>query len=145
MNPTDEVPPAQTVCSPAERVYIANLQPEDHANATGAYVDAQIALVWPYSSSTRQFAFLLSETDVRPLKLSRQVKVTLYNGAARAVQTAKVGIGDRIKLPLQGCRWQDSEDTAATPGKRIKWDHAYRKAISLEVRCMSSCIWRLTL
>jgi hypothetical protein len=124
---------AQPAFWPDDRMHIADLQPSRDATTSRAYLDAQIALVWPYSSSTRQFAFLLSEPDVRPLKLSRQVKVILYNGAARAVQEAKIGIGDQIRLPLQGCQWQDSEDTVATPGKRIKWDLAFRKAIVLEV------------
>lgn len=124
-----------------QRVQIATLGPQDLASSTG-YIEAQIVLVWPYSSSTRQFAFLLSEPDAHPLKSGRQVKIALYNGAARAVQTSKVGIGDRIRLVLRGCQWQDSQDPTATPGKRIKWDLIYRKAIALEVgwrRQLDSC------
>lgn len=120
----------------AQRVQIANLVPQDLASST-SYIEAQVVLVWPYSSSTRQFAFLLSEPDAHPLKSGRQVKIAFYNGAARAVQTSKVGIGDRIRLVLRGCHLQDSQDPTATPGKRIKWDLIYRKAIALEVgrRC----------
>jgi hypothetical protein len=130
---TDESTLLHPVFPPAERVQIADLLPQENDSDPRAYIDAQVALVWPYSSSTRQFAFLLSEPDVRPLTNSRQVKVTLYNGAARAVQAAKVGIGDQVKLPLHGCRWQDTEDSLATPGKRINWDLAYRKTIVLQV------------
>lgn len=125
----------------AQRVRIANLGLRDLASSTG-YIEAQVVLVWPYSSSTRQFAFLLSEPDAHPLKSGRQVKIALYNGAARAVQTSKVGIGDRVRLVLRDCQWQDSQDPTATPGKRVKWDLIYRKAIALEVgrrRQIGSC------
>jgi hypothetical protein len=98
-----------------------------------AYVEAQIALVWPYSSSTRQYAFLLSETDTRPLKSGRQLKVILHNGAARAVQNTRVGIGDRIRLSLRGAVPAEAHDKDATPGRRYGWDLEYRDTIVLEV------------
>ena len=132
MSTQHESPPPLLDLEHAQRVRIANLVPQDLGSST-AYIDAQIALVWPYSSSTRQFAFLLSEPDAHPLKSGRQVKITLYNGAARAVQSSKVGIGDQVRLVLGGCQWQDSEDPATTPGKRIQWDLVYRKVIALEV------------
>lgn len=124
--------PSRPAFEQGERVQIASLAPQPDG-PSNAYIEAQIALVWPYSSSTRQFAFLLSEPDVRPFQARRQVKITLYNGAARTVQTAKVGIGDHIKLLLNGCQWEDAQDSTATPGKRVKWDLTYRKAITLKV------------
>ncbi|ETN44676.1 uncharacterized protein HMPREF1541_10346 [Cyphellophora europaea CBS 101466] len=131
MSITDDSTPPRPGFQQAERVRIADLTPG--SESPQSYVEAQIALVWPYSSLTRQFAFLLSEADARPYKAGRQLKVTLHDGAARAVQATKVGIGDTIKLLLQDCVWQDSEDPASTPGKRVRWDLTYREAVRLEV------------
>ena len=116
----------------SRRVRVANLVSEgiDH---NPSHVEAQVALVWPYSSSTREFAFLLSEHDARPLKSGRQLKVVLHNGAARTVQAAKVGIGDNIRLLLDGAETSQVHDQNATPGKRSQFDLSFRTAVTLEV------------
>lgn len=118
--------------SPSDRIRIADLAPNNWS-ALGAYIDAQVALIWPYSSSSGKFSLLLAETDVRLHKTRRQVKVTFYNGAAKATQASRVGIGDTVKLKISGCSWTQTGDVVSTPGKKIDWDIEIRDQVTLRV------------
>jgi hypothetical protein len=110
---------------------IADLVP-DSDNAHN-HIVAQVALVWPYSSSTNTLALLLADTDVRRRKSKGQVKVIFRYGCAREVAKTKVGIGDVIKLGLEGCAWTETGDAVSTPGRRIDWDLEYHTRIVLRV------------
>ena len=118
--------------SPSQRVRITNLQ-TPHDDLSTRHVAAQVVLIWPYSSSTRRFSLLLSETDARPFKGRKQLKVTFLNGAARAAQDTHVGIGDEIRLQLEGCQWAETSDAIATPGKRVDGDIQFRKYLAFEI------------
>ena len=114
------------------RVRITDLSSHQD-DLSSQHIAAQVVLIWPYSSSTRKFSLLLSETDARPLKGRKQVKVTFLNGAARAAQQSKVGIGDQIRLQLEGCQWAQTDDVISTPGKRIDRDIQFRKSLAFEI------------
>lgn len=115
------------------RTRISEISPENtDIGLSDLYIAAQVVLIWPYSSSTRRFSLLLSETD-RPLSGRKQVKVTLLGGAAKATQQSHVGIGDSVKLSLKGAQWSQSEDVISTPGKRVEGDLVFRREIALEV------------
>ena len=118
---------------PDQRVRIAALSPHN-VEADDRHVEAQVVLIWPYSSSTRKFSLLLSETDARPFNSRRQLKVAFYNGSARAVQDSHVGIGDKVKLRLAGCKWIHIQDEISTPGKKLDFDGEFRKEVTLEVQ-----------
>jgi hypothetical protein len=117
----------------ASRARIADLSPENAGiDLSDVYVEAQVVLIWPYSSSTRRFSLLLSEPD-RPLNGRKQVKVTLLRGAAKATQKSHVGIGDTVKLSLQGAHWTQNDDVISTPGKRVDADLVYDRGVILDV------------
>ena len=118
--------------SPSQRVRITDLQ-TPHDDLSTRHVAAQVVLIWPYSSSTRRFSLLLSETDARPFKGRKQLKVTFLNGAARAAQDTHVGIGDEIRLQLEGCQWAETSDAIATPGKRVDGDIQFRRYLAFEI------------
>ncbi|EXJ60510.1 hypothetical protein A1O7_04663 [Cladophialophora yegresii CBS 114405] len=116
-----------------KQIPIADLAPaSDHASSS-SYILAQVVLVWPYSSSTGTLALLLADTDVRRRKSKGQVKVVFRHGCAREVARTKVGIGDTVKLVLDGCKWTETGGLVSTPGKKIDWDLEYWKQVILQV------------
>ena len=117
---------------PDTRVRITDLAGQ-RDDLSSLHIAAQVVLVWPYSSSTRKFSVLLSESDARPLTGRKQVKVTFLNGAARAAQQSKVGIGDGIRLQLEGFQWAQTDDAISTPGKRVDGDIQFRKHLAFEI------------
>ncbi len=125
--PADVAPTIET----STQILIADISP-DSDNAS-SYIIAQIALVWPYSSSTGTLALLLADPNIRRRKSRGQVKVIFRHGCARAVAETKVGIGDTIKLALTGCEWRNTGDAVSTPGKKIDWNLEYRRRVTLEV------------
>src|SRR5271170_6196959 len=97
------------------------------------HIRAVVALVWPYSSSTRALSLLLAEPDVRLRKGKGQVKVSFYGPSAEAVAKGQVGIGDTVKLGLEGAQWIQSSENVSTPGKKIEWDLVFGGKANLDV------------
>lgn len=116
---------------PSNRIAIADLSPS--LSDTSRHILANVALVWPYSSSTGTLALLLADPDIRARKSKGQVKVIFRDGSAREVARTQVGIGDTICLALTGCEWEETGETISTPGKKIDWDLQYRKSVLLRV------------
>ncbi|KAH0841882.1 hypothetical protein AYO21_03140 [Fonsecaea monophora] len=115
----------------AAQLPIADLSPS--RRDPDAHILAQVALVWPYSSSTGTLALLLADPDIRRRKSKGQAKVVFHNGCAGEVAKTKVGIGDTVKLALAGCEWKETGDVVSTPGKKIDWDLEYNTCVLLEV------------
>lgn len=84
-------------------------------------IHAVVTLVWPYSSSTRQCALLLSELDFRLRARGGQVRVKFSGPSARAVAGQRLGIGDQVILGLKGGDWVRDEGGIAVrvPGKSV--------------------------
>lgn len=91
-----------------------------------------VNLIWPYSSSARQFAFLLSDPDFRRRRRNGQVRVRFSGSSARAIATTGVGIGDEVTLSLRGAEFI-RENTAGTPGNSIDWELAYTQTLSSKI------------
>lgn len=119
------------IFDPADRVHIADLAPTPLE--TSSHILANIALVWPYSSSTGTLALLLADPDIRRRKSKGQVKVVFRDGCAREVAQTKVGIGDVVRLALVGCEWKETGEFVSTPGKKIDWDLEYRSRVVLDI------------
>ena len=81
-------------------------------------IRAVVTLSWPYSSSTRQCALLLSERDFRLRARGGQIRVRFSGPAARAVAQAKLGISDEVVLELGGGEWA-SGAAVHVPGKSV--------------------------
>lgn len=84
-------------------------------------INAVVTLLWPYSSSTRQCALLLSERDFRLRARGGQIRVKFSGPAARAVAEKRLGIGDEVKLQLGTGEWVRDEAGAAVhiPGRSV--------------------------
>ncbi|KAF1967304.1 hypothetical protein BU23DRAFT_602984 [Bimuria novae-zelandiae CBS 107.79] len=90
-----------------------------------------VILIWPYSSSARQFAFLLGDPDFRRRKHG-QVRVRFSGSSARAIAATGVGIGDDVVLSLRGTDFV-RDGSVNTPGKSIDWELAYTQTLSSRV------------
>lgn len=97
------------------------------------YVYATVMLLWPYSSTTKQFSLLLSEPDFRLRGANGQVKVNFRGKAAEAVASAKVGIGDNIYLALDGAELKVRDNGASDTARGIEWDLLFDSRVLLEV------------
>ncbi|RMD43333.1 hypothetical protein DV735_g1818, partial [Chaetothyriales sp. CBS 134920] len=115
----------------SSRVRIADLQQQ--RGAADRYIEASVSLVWPYSSSTHRFSLLLAELDGGAGIARQQVKATFRNGAAKAAQASRVGIGDIVRLGLDGCTWAKRQDEVSTPGKRLDFDVEFTRSLKMEV------------
>lgn len=136
---SNELAPSQSFAHSAE-VPIQHLRPAaDHEAAT--HVNAIVALVWPYSSSSRSLSLLLADPDVRLRKTKGQVKVTFGGSNAKAVARTHVGIGDTVLLSLDGAQWANSTEDVATPGKKITWDLVYHGRLAIQVRTIALSPW----
>ena len=100
--------------------------PNDHA------IHAVVTLSWPYSSSTRQCALLLSERDFRLRARGGQIRVKFSGPAARAVAQGKLGIGDEVVLELGAGEWA-SGAAVHVPGKSVGELH-FGKGVQLRVQ-----------
>lgn len=139
---TSEDENAPTAVNHARRIHIADLN-TDYDTTDGEYVEAQIVLVWPYSSATKELSFLLIEKDVRLRSAKGQVKVTFHDAVAREVAKARPGIGDGVRLGLDGIEIVEEQDGVATPGKKAGFTlHSHRR-VQLEV-CIRRSFLRLT-
>jgi hypothetical protein len=114
------------------RVAISHLAPQSDAPSP-RHIRAVVALVWPYSSSTRALSLLLAEPDIRLRKGKGQVKVTFHGPSAEAVAKGHVGIGDTVQLGLEGAQWMQSSEHISTPGKKIGWDLVFDGRANLDV------------
>lgn len=100
------------------------------------YLYATVILLWPYSSTTKQFSLLLSEPDFRLRGANGQVKVNFRGKAAEAVANAKVGSGDTVYLTLDGAELKAQDDGASNTVQGIEWELLFCSRVLLEVIIM---------
>jgi hypothetical protein len=112
-------------------VHIAELHPELSARDSKQF-RAAVTLIWPYSSSQREFALLLAEPEFRLRRKKGQVRARFSGSSARALATTGVGIGDEVVLSLKGAHFiQDG--SVSTPGKSIDWELEYTQNVVVQV------------
>jgi hypothetical protein len=114
-----------------DTVHIAELSPELPARQLKQF-KAAVTLIWPYSSSQREFALLLSEPDFRLRRKKGQVRARFTGSSARALATTGVGIGDEVVLSLRGAQFVQ-EGTVSTPGKSIDWELEYTQTVVVHI------------
>ncbi|KAL1593883.1 hypothetical protein SLS60_010616 [Paraconiothyrium brasiliense] len=110
---------------------IAELKPELPA-LESKQICGVVTLIWPYSSSARQFAFLLSDPNFRRRRKDGQVRVRFSGSSARAIASTNVGIGDEVVLSLRGVEFVGEKDVH-TPGRSIPWELAYKQTLSSKI------------
>ncbi|KAG9193268.1 hypothetical protein G6011_03303 [Alternaria panax] len=113
------------------QAHISELGPELPA-IESKHFRATVTLIWPYSSSARQFALLLVEPDVRLRRKNGQVRARFSGASAKAVATTGVGIGDEVVLSLRGAQFV-KEGAISTPGKSIEWELSYAHSVVLQI------------
>ncbi|KAF1954095.1 hypothetical protein CC80DRAFT_127859 [Byssothecium circinans] len=94
---------------------------------------AVVTLIWPWSSSVRQFALLLAEPEFRLRRRNGQVRARFSGSSARALASTGVGIGDEVVLSLRGASFM-REGTVSTPGKSIDYELEYTQTVRVEIR-----------
>ncbi|KAF1847999.1 uncharacterized protein K460DRAFT_333581 [Cucurbitaria berberidis CBS 394.84] len=114
-----------------DRVGISELNPELPALESKQF-KATVTLIWPYSSSARQFALLLADPDFRLRRKKGQVRARFSGSCAKAIATTSIGIGDEVILSLQGAQFVQ-EGAVNTPGKGIDWELSYTQTVVVQV------------
>ncbi|KAJ5512191.1 Telomere end binding protein [Penicillium fimorum] len=124
--------PAPNALAHLTRVPIARLSPDLAQLAQCSFL-ATVALVWPYSSSTKSVSLLLAEPDFRLRGAKGQIKVTFHGNLAEKVAESHIGIGDTVFLALKDTKFVSNESTQQTPGRSVAWDAHYENGGSLEI------------
>ncbi|KAJ6146979.1 hypothetical protein N7497_008961 [Penicillium chrysogenum] len=137
MNAIEQSPeqsPAPNALAHLARVPIAQLSPDLEQLAAKSFL-AAIALVWPYSSSTKSVSLLLVEPDFRLRGAKGQIKVTFHGRVAEKVAESHMGIGDTVCLALKHTKFVSNEGAQQTPGRSVAWDAHFENGASLEACC----------
>jgi hypothetical protein len=120
-----------------ERIPIAELAPSLPSPDTKV-IKAVVTLLWPYSSSTRQFALLLADPDFRLRHRRGQVRVRFSGPAGRALGNSGICIGDEVILALQGAQYINDVGDVWTPGKSVEWELSFQQRLVTQVGSLES-------
>lgn len=131
MDTNNDQPPSSDPGHPTT-IPIAQINP-DLDRLSESSIRTTVTLVWPYSSSTKAFSFLLAEPDFRLRRSNGQVKVVFHGLVAEKVAETRVGIGDEVVLSLAGSRLDKNETATQTPGRYVAWDVHFDDRVHLEV------------
>lgn len=137
MNAIEQSPeqsPAPNALAHLTRVPIAQLSPDLERLAKKSFL-AAVALVWPYSSSTKSVSLLLAEPDFRLRGAKGQIKATFHGRVAEKVAESHIGIGETVCLALKDIKFVSNEGAQQTPGRSVGWDAHFENGVSLEVCC----------
>jgi len=112
---------------------IASLDPSQSTLPQDRTLIAEVALLWPYSSSTRRAALLITEPDFRLRRHHGQVRVQLQGAAASAVGPSRVAIGDHVQLSLSGASWAAERAAVTAPGRAVDGELSFDRELHLKV------------
>ncbi|PWW72750.1 hypothetical protein C7212DRAFT_285780 [Tuber magnatum] len=118
---------------PSKQVPLASLAPGTSDNEPGSLV-AIISLLWPFSPSSSSLSILASEKDFRLRKNRGQVRVNFKGLAASAVDQAKLQIGDRVVISLEGAEFQPLDDATE---RDVPWVVVYSTRLAMKVKTTS--------
>ncbi|KAJ5197488.1 hypothetical protein N7449_007967 [Penicillium cf. viridicatum] len=127
-----EQPPAPNALAHLTRVPIAQLSPDIEQLTEKSFL-AAVALVWPYSSSTKSVSLLLAEPDFRLRGAKGQIKATFHGRVAEKVAESHVGIGDTVCLALKDIKFVSNDGVQQTPGRSVAWDAHWENGVFLEI------------
>jgi len=112
---------------------IASLDPSQSTLPQDRILVAEVALLWPYSSSTRRAALLITEPDFRLRRHRGQVRVQLHGAAASAVGPSRIAIGDHVQLSLEGATWAGERAAVTAPGRAVDGELLFDTELHLKV------------
>ena len=110
---------------------IAQIHPSNRDN--GTHISGLVTLIWPYSSSRKEFSLLLVESDFRLRRNKGQVRIVFDGASAKAAARADINSGDRLSLWLKGARYEKAETTIATPGRSVEYDLHFGQVLRFRV------------
>ena len=119
--------------APLTGLPIASLDPSQSTLPQDRTLIAEIALLWPYSSSTRRAALLITEPDFRLRRHRGQVRVQLHGAAASAVGPSRIAIGDHVQLSLEGAAWAGERSAVTAPGRAVDGELMFDRELHLKV------------
>ncbi|KAJ9488620.1 hypothetical protein VN97_g4667 [Penicillium thymicola] len=132
MNAIEQSPEQPPALGHLTRVPIAQLSPDIEQLAEKSFF-AAVALVWPYSSSTKSVSLLLAEPDFRLRGAKGQIKATFHGRVAEKVAESHVGIGDTVCLALKDIKFVSNDGVQQTPGRSVAWDAHWENGVFLEI------------
>lgn len=119
---------AHAALSNSARIHIAHLN--SAYLSEDRHIEADIVLVWPYSSGTKELSLLLAERDVSLRKAMGQVKVTFHGAVAKELARSKPGIGNTVRLSLGDVEMIEEQNEVHTPGKKAAFTlHCFRAVL----------------
>lgn len=92
-------------------------------------IDVVVTLLWPYSSSTSKLSALVAEDDFKLRKSRGQLKITFLGNAASKLKD--VQIGNRLKISLEGARWEKPEQSVSA---NIPWELTWETRLQIQVK-----------
>jgi hypothetical protein len=112
---------------------IAALEQRPH-DPESLSVKGLVTLIWPFSASSRKFAFLLAEADFRLRHQKGQIRIQLSGAAALELARSRIEIGDQIELRLRGAKWVEREGgVVSTPGRSVGFELRFSNELHMEV------------
>ena len=118
---------------------IASLDPSQPILPQDRTLIAEVALLWPYSSSTRRAALLITEPDFRLRRHRGEVRVQLHGAAASAVASSRIAIGDHVQLSLSGATWASERAAVTAPGRAVDGELLFGTELHLKVDWLDCC------
>jgi len=112
---------------------IASLDPSQSTLPQDRTLIAEVALLWPYSSSTRRAALLITEPDFRLRRHRGQVRVQLRGAAAAAIGLSRIAIGDHVQLSLSGATWASDRAAVTAAGLAVDGELLFDRELHLKV------------
>lgn len=97
-------------------------------------IQANVSLIWPYSSATHSAALLLVDPDFRLRSNGGQMRVQFHGPAAREVALSRIGIGDAVELRLEGAIWAATSPHSKTPGRCVAGELLFRRKLELRIQ-----------
>ncbi|CCU79113.1 hypothetical protein BGHDH14_bgh05247 [Blumeria hordei DH14] len=95
------------------------------------WINAVIALVWPYCSATDNFSILLSEPDFRLRREGGQVRVNFSGSSAHIIAKSGLSSGDKVILCLDGVEWILDPSEVKVPGNSIVFELKFCEKLHL--------------
>lgn len=115
------------------RIRVADIDYHDQKSIESRFLEAEIILVWPYSTLTQETGFLIAEKDVLLRKAKGQVRTTFYGPCAKEIAKLKAGIGDTLRISLSNAQLIEEQDEVSTPGKKAGFVIRHQHAVKAEV------------
>ena len=112
---------------------IKSLSPQASATSDKC-IEGVVSLIWPFSSYTQQAAILVAEPDFRLRKAKGQTKVRFHGESAVEVAKSGIGVGDTVRLGLEGAQFVQPDRGDIVTGQRADADLAFHHEMAMDIQ-----------